>query len=530
MLTPLAALLYSIETKYKCHTSSTVNETVLLKTIMITPEHEVDDFKKIKFEENIIYFCGASVLLEALDDDKFNCENVSVFFVINNCDTSIKNPKFDNIPVVLFENPVFYKLLNDVMTYFTSIIRWDKSIHEMIMNNCILDDLMQPYSEISKYPLIILDIEFQVIASYSGDKPNAEVESIIKQGYASDELMHKLVAQKTIGPESKEENAIAIKSFSRTDRFNLYKQFRKNGKPVAFAFVFCESKKISNRYIALMDLFFNNLAFYFSNTEKYDRLGTYLHEYVMESLLNNKNSIEENRLDNYLKTLSLPKEGSFWLIKISAEQNENIRLAYLRKLINECTYMTTAFLYNEGLYVLVVSKNTLLGLDSDFINVIILNIKDALPKYKFSFYVSNPFENLIDIYDANIQCSILERLIPKTTIPINNTHMYDDYIIEHFITVLSERMDLNSVLPMNYKAFKQWDYSEKHNLYDTLDQFLKNNCDYKAASEALGIHRNTMSNRIQTIEKHLGVDFNDCITRLKFTLAFTIDRYIKDMK
>ena len=106
--------------------------------------------------------------------------------------------------------------------------------------------------------------------------------------------------------------------------------------------------------------------------------------------------------------------------------------------------------------------------------------------------------------------------------------MYDDYIIEHFITVVSERMDLKSVLPMNYKAFKQWDYSEKHNLYDTLDQFLKSNCDYKAASEALGIHRNTMSNRIQTIEEHLGVDFNDCITRLKFTLAFTIDRFIND--
>ncbi len=530
MLIPLAALLYSIEAKYKCHTSSTVDENVLLKTIMITPEHEVKDFKKIKFEENIIYFCGASVLLDALEDKNFNPEKVSVFFTINNCDVSIKNPKFDNIPVVLFENPVFYELLNDVMGYFTSIIRWDKSIHEMIMNNCVLEDLMQPYSEISKYPLIILDIEFQVIASFKGSKSNAALDNIISQGFASEDLMHKLVEQKAIGPESMQENSTAIQSFNKSDRFNLYKPFRKNGMPVAFAFVFCESKNISKRYIALMDLFFNNLEFYFSNTEKYDRLGTYLQEYVMESLMNNKNSIEEGRLNSYLKTLNLPSDGTFWLIKISTPQSENIQLAYLRKLINDCTYMTAAFIYNEGLYVLVVSRNALLSIDSDFINVVITNIKNALPKYEFSFCVSNPFESIIDVYDANIQCSVLERMLPNLDRIESNVHMYDDYIIEHFITVLSEHMDLNSVLPMNYKAFKQWDYSEKHNLYETLDQFLKNNCDYKAAAEALDIHRNTMSNRIQTIEDHLGVDFNDCITRLKFTLAFTIDSFIKDIK
>ena len=85
----------------------------------------------------------------------------------------------------------------------------------------------------------------------------------------------------------------------------------KNGKPVAFAFVFCESKKISNRYIAMMNLFFNNLAFYFSNTEKYDRLGTYLHEYVMESLLNNKNSIEEVYKKQFSEKLHKPNSAIY---------------------------------------------------------------------------------------------------------------------------------------------------------------------------------------------------------------------------
>lgn len=528
MLIPLATLLYSIESKYKCHTSSTVDENVLLKTIMITPEHDVNDFKKIKFEENIIYFCGASVLLDALEDKKFNCENVSVFFTINNCDTSIKNPKFANVPVVLFENPVFYELLNDVMSYFTSIIRWDKSIHEMIMNNCKLEDLMQPYSEISKYPLLILDIEFQVIAAYPGAKPTAEIENIIKQGYASEEIMRKLVAQKSIGPGSFQEDSTAIQSFNNPNKYNLYKQFRKNGKPVAFAFVLCESKVISNRFAALIGLFFNNLSFYFANTEKYDKLGTYLQEYVMESLLSSRNSIDRGRLENYLKTLDIPLEGSFWLIKIGVKESENIRLAYLRKLINNFTYMTTAFIYNEGLYILVVSKNAFIGVDPNLINNVIDNIKDALPKYGISFYVSNPFEKINEIYDAGIQCLALEQLIPENNSENNDVHMYDNFIIEHFISVLSGNIDLNSILPMQYKSFKQWDYSEKHNLYETLDQFLKNNCDFKASSELLGIHRNTMSNRIQLIEEHLGVDFNDCITRLKFTLAFTIDRFIND--
>ncbi len=531
MLIPLSVLLYSIEEKYNFQTSSKLDENVLLKTIMITPEHDVSDFKKTSFEENTIYFCGANVLLSALEDKKFNCDNVSVFFVINNCETNIKNPLFENVPVVLFENPVFYKLLNDVMNYFTELIRWDKSTHEMIMNNCSLDELMQSYSAISKFPLIIFDIEFQVIASYfDGKTKNVIVENIIKQGHASEEHMRKMVALKSIGPESKQENMISIESFDKSGRFNLYKQFRKNGKPVAFAFLFCESKTINNRFMALMDLFFSNLSFYFSNTEKYDKLGTYLHEYVMESLINSRNSLDANRLNNYLKTLDIPSQGSFWLMKIGTDENENIRLAYLRKIINDCTYMTTAFIYNESLYVLVVSRNAFIGVDPNLINVVIGNIKDALPKYDISFYVSNPFENINEIYDANIQCSVLERLIPNTSKNSNNVYMYDDYIIEHFITMLSDSLDLNSILPMQYKTFKQWDYSEKHNLYETLDLFLKNNCDFKTSAEALDIHRNTMSNRIQTIEEHLGVDFNDCITRLKFTLAFTIDSYIKDNK
>lgn len=529
MLIPLSVLLYSIEKKYKFYTTPKIDENVLVKTMMITEEHDYEQLIHTDFDKDTIYFCNSTMLLKALESDDFNYSNVAAFFVINNSGISKKNPQLNLVPAVLFDETAPFQLLNEVLLTFTSLIRWDKSIHEKIINNCVLADLMESYSTFSKYPLLIFDIEFQVIASFAGNGISSEhVNNIINQGYASEDMIRKMLDLKITGSDKKQDSIIKIESLQKPGKYNLWKQFRKNGKPVALAFLCCESKTISPRFISMINLFFNNLSFYFSNSEKYDRIGIYLHEYVMNSLLKSKNSIDFQRLSNYMKTLELPMEGSFWLIKISVEESENIRLAYLRKLINDYTYMTTAFLYDDGLYALISSKKPLSGIDINFINSAISIIKNALPNYDISFYISNPFEKIESIYDAHIQCSVLEQLHPILTRGQDNVHRYDDYIIEHLIAVLSGQMDLESILPMNYKAFKQWDKEEKHGLYETLDQFLIHNCDYKASSETLGIHRNTMSNRIQTIENHFGIDFNDNITRLKFTLAFTIDKYIND--
>ncbi|MBM4763516.1 helix-turn-helix domain-containing protein [Bacillus sp. B15-48] len=73
------------------------------------------------------------------------------------------------------------------------------------------------------------------------------------------------------------------------------------------------------------------------------------------------------------------------------------------------------------------------------------------------------------------------------------------------------------------------DQQSEMSLLDTIEGYIKNNCDLKKASEAMFLHRNTLRYRLNKIEELLQVDLSDLQTIINFAVAFKI-RHLDQLK
>lgn len=476
---------------------------------------------------NICYICeNITTMKKALDLISGN-----IFFCIQQESFDIsefKDKNNQNVIIFFHRDTTPTEILNRMIFIFTSLVQWDKECHRIIIEGCSLQELMQMLDKICTFPAAVFQPDFHVIG-YTDMKKNSpeEFRRLIRLGQTPDSLMPEISRKQIPLRLKNNETAIYMPSAENPSFYYIYRKHRKNAEIIAYSCIFSPLEEPDEDFLVLTELFFKNVDFYFKNNEKYDKLGNYMYEGLLEKFLSDKLHSLNTDILSQMDTLHMPVHGEFLLVQIELENSRSSHLTYIRKLLYESCRLGKPFIFNESLYMLFLFQEKDHNPPWQDIQQ---EIQKALYHYKFICFISNPFFYMPCIYDARQQC----RFVNEIYMVIKKDHIsfyaYEDYMMYHLFSALEEHLDLNSVLPPDFFRFQQWDSCLNQSVSKILRVYLEQNMSFRKCAELLNIHRNTAEYQIRKIENTLNLDFSDNKIRQQFLLAFQITGYLNSKK
>ena len=132
--------------------------------------------------------------------------------------------------------------------------------------------------------------------------------------------------------------------------------------------------------------------------------------------------------------------------------------------------------------------------------------------------ISNPFR---DLYDARSFYRQAEVALDcgRMVAPRGNLYYFDSYALIDMIVNSTASLRADLYYPQGLLALIEHDKTSSVSYVETLRVFLEENMSFTAASRILYIHRSTLIDRINRIEKELGLDLNDAESRLRILMS-----------
>ena len=145
--------------------------------------------------------------------------------------------------------------------------------------------------------------------------------------------------------------------------------------------------------------------------------------------------------------------------------------------------------------------------------------------------ISNPFR---DLYDARSFFRQAEVALDcgRMVAPRGNLYYFDSYALIDMVVNSTASLRADLYYPQGLLALAEHDKTASVSYIETLRVFLEENMSYTAAARVLYIHRSTLIDRINRIEKELGVDLNDAESRLRILIslkAMEIESLVKSV-
>jgi len=116
--------------------------------------------------------------------------------------------------------------------------------------------------------------------------------------------------------------------------------------------------------------------------------------------------------------------------------------------------------------------------------------------------------------------------------PAGNLYYFDSYALIDMIVNSTANLRADLYYPRGMAALVEHDKTSAVSYVETLRVFLEENMSYTAAARVLYVHRSTLIDRIDRIERELGVDLNDAESRLRILMslkAMEIESLVKSV-
>lgn len=457
-----------------------------------------------EFHKNSIYLCSSDEI------KKWDNRDESVIFFTSGIDlTEIGNVK--NYCYIFVNAPSEREISNRYMQLQAEYSYWDKEIHLDIINSCSLEKMLDYASKIIEYPIQIYDSSFRTLdTSRYHAKQISGFQKALKLGYTPPDFISKIEKRHILPKIQESGHAISAAAINNPEHMNLYRAHKIDGQILGYSCIFCGEYHPSQGYLDKVELVMKNLDFYFKENQKHMVLSKYMYESFLISLLSARVTADSRVISDRAKMVHLPLKGEFVLVQINFHE-KNYFLSYLCRLIQKYVPEYNVFIYEENIYLLIVKKLSGEAV-SKHAEKLVIHIQKMLSSYDFSCCISNTFFELPSIYDAYQICTRLENMKNYFSLG-QGIYTYRDWqAVLHYMQY-EENIDMRALLmPEIYKVRL---YDKKYHTYyiQTLSAYFDNNCNLRETAQALGLHRNSVANRMEKIRAlfHLDVeDFKTC--------------------
>ena len=388
---------------------------------------------------------------------------------------------------------------------------WDRGIHHSILNNCTLSDMLGYASEIIPYPILVFDASLRLLEVSTHRKTDISgFEKAMELGYTPPEFMQTIHRQNLMPRLQNTTHCICGNAAVHTEDINIFRCHKVNDQIFGYSCVFCGSEKPTQGMIDKVELFFQNLDFYYKENQKQMVLSQHLYENFLISLMSTRQDITSREIVDRASIMHIPLHAEFVLIRLRFTQ-QDIFMPYLYKLLQKYLPDCSVFLHMETLHILLTLK-TSFKTEQKRIETIIKNTRSVLSSYHFFCYVSNTFFELTELYDAGIICSELEQM-QKTFSLTENDYYYSDWDQSLAILQLKKSFPLNILCRPELLKMKRYDDQYHTQYIDTLSCYIQHDCDLKQTASAMDMHRNSIAYRLEKIREIFCLSLSDSKTR-----------------
>ncbi|MDD4088539.1 MAG: PucR family transcriptional regulator ligand-binding domain-containing protein [Tissierellia bacterium] len=213
--------------------------------------------------------------------------------------------------------------------------------------------------------------------------------------------------------------------------------------------------------------------------------------------------------------ISPPKYRLSLIINMVKERFNFKNLFYINQLSQRKIIFICELQYDNN----DIEKNKIIF--NQLLNDLISILKDTSLKLG----VSNNFNDLNILKLAYRQADIALKL--GTMLNSNNSlYFYDDYMMSHLIYENLDSPIIINIYNNSILKLKQYDKDNESDLYFTLINLVKNDFNINKSSKEIFVHRNTLYNRIDKINKILGCNINDTNKKLLISILIKYDKLI----
>lgn len=423
--------------------------------------------------------------------------------------------------MVVDEDLILGKLFNEIQELFLYFNKWEAKLQELIHSKGSLQQLVDVSDEIIGWPISIVDRAEKTLAASKFDKSNDIMWSEIRKGYIRTELLQQ---------DSVKTSEIAMYSHPMqmystvSNRITLSQAILINGHVVGFTAVHHTEPgphHFSWGIVQLLDFFTQQVTMHMRSNEFFKLSRGMMFEYLLADLIEGKTD-DETVIKDRLRFLGWDLEGNKKIIRIEVNKKSlnAMKLKMMRSQIEDLIPDCWSVIYDDGL--VVIAKNIA---DSSFPDTIESKLIKWLNENNSCCGISNTFTLLsktINYYNQTRKAIRFGKILN----PERHIFYYHDYIIMHVAELLSENIDLKSLLhPSTEKLLT---LCEKNPFFlKTLKVYLNTERNIAVSSKLLYIHRNTMIYRIKRLEEEMGCDFSDLYTRKSLSLSLDILDYIR---
>lgn len=257
-------------------------------------------------------------------------------------------------------------------------------------------------------------------------------------------------------------------------------------------------------------------------TRAHCQLAAYLRRFIQKTLTerysNSQSNFEismtdilngEKRIEEELPDLNIQRPWQLLILRNTAAPDSQPRQKKLLNFARTIKIITSSFLYQNDLLVIISMEKV-----EPFINEMLKLIE----KQYYTIGVSLPFSSLKNMRDLYLQ-SI--SAINEVGGQINRvTELGFSILLKQAMKPNCDTAFLHPVL----ETLASWDRQYSAQLYETLYYYLQNERNIKTTSERLGIHRNTLSYRIEQIKNITYIDLDNPKERNCILLSFWLNK------
>lgn len=366
-------------------------------------------------------------------------------------------------------------------------------------------------------PLLLVDVSLCFIAHSGGNLIENEPlwEWTLSKGYVNKEYAQSVMQDPDQTEKGANEEVLVIWETGLLNHRQLVGRVLKNGRPLAYLKLLEYNHPITKSDQDLLIMLCNVLALNLAaaSTNENSLTDTFLTALLNQKMYDHA-AIEEREK---IYGLKLYKNLYAVVIRIDNGRNNNDRLYYLKRIIQNFFNRQTVIIYNGQLVILLDSRTREIKELATFENL--LQENDCTAGISMVFY------HLYDFCEHYTQASNALSLGDQLT-GSGRIRTYDDLIVPHMILSFRGQTNIRNLIHPIVETLKAVDKQKGSQLLSTLMAYIRHNQDTTLTAKFLHIHYNTLKYRISRIVEATGLDFNDSETLFRIQLAVKVAELI----
>ncbi|WP_043891222.1 PucR family transcriptional regulator [Paenibacillus sp. Aloe-11] len=412
---------------------------------------------------------------------------------------------------------IFYEI-KEMLFHNLRLTSYSANFIKILSDGGGLQNLVDEAYEIINNPIYIFDAGLKLLAAnWDVSMEDEQTKRILSDKCLSEEdikymnfdHMHDRVRKSTFP---------LLVNNKRYDKERIITMINKSGKDVGHIVVISNEHPFKDVDLEIVSLLRDAVAHYLEKDSFIRNTKGSNYEYFIADLLDGKIPLgrQFNNRMNYIDCVFL---DVIYVLVVETNRSSNaLSIRHICNKFEKTIVGSRTVIHNGQIIVIITKKYDQLLTDEEIYTMREICLEDNLYTG-----LSNPFNNIIDLPEYYQQAL---RSIDLGVCKCNQADLfiYEQYYLDHIASTFTKLESSETFCHPSMRYLLDYDKNNGTELAYTLYSYFLNERSILNTSNALYVHRNTITYRLKKIESLINIDFEDYNTRQYIILSYVMSK------